>query len=174
MFRGKQMKNKKVTQKNEKNDIQKIKSRQIRLVIIAVAVLAIFALLLYLALSFVGALGEKDKKPTSKKYSSDQLEAYLQENWSEFTFVSFDPDSGKILLRGETDYTYEQAEKYGEAVFDEDYLSSYVNLVQQIAISVSVDCDIDHCKVCLDQYSTDGKVIYSVESGGQITACWQE
>lgn len=160
--------------KNKKSEVEKIKSRQIRLLIIAVSALLIFALLLSLAFFFFGSRGEDKNSTPVKEYNSAQLKDYIRDNWDEYEYVSYDPETGILSIKGSLDYTYEKAEKYGAAVFDDDYLSSYVYLVQQIAIGVSVDCNVDGCTVTLDQYSTDGQIIYSVDSNGEITACWDE
>lgn len=168
------MKKENNTKKKDKSEIEKIKSRQIRLVIIAFTVLAVFVLSLWFALFMTGALGEKKHSETIKKYSADSLEQYIKENWNEYEFESFDAQTGLLAIKGSVEYPYEKAEKYGAAVFDEDYLNSYVNLVQQIAIGVSVDCDVDGCTVELHQYSTDGKIVYTVDSNGQISTCWGE
>lgn len=167
------MKDKKPIPEKKKTEEQKIKTRQRRLVVIALLILAIFALLLWLVISFIGSLGEDKSETKAKKYDASTIENYIRENWNEFDFVSFDADSAALVIKSAADYTYEKAEKYGAAVFDEAYFNDYVNYVQQVAIGISVDCDIDGCTVRLDQYSTDGQVIYSVDSNGQITTCWE-
>lgn len=168
------MKTKKKSKKTTKNEIEKIKSRQIRLVVITFSVVIVAAILLLLALSMLGVIGEKKKAEPHKTYGADSLGQYISENWSEFEFDSYDAKTGLLVIKGSVDYPYEKAEKYGAAVFDEDYLNSYVNLVQQVAIGVSVDCDVDGCTVELQQYSTDGKIVYTITSNGQITTCWDE
>ncbi|MCQ2419350.1 MAG: hypothetical protein MJ085_06135 [Clostridia bacterium] len=164
----------KTDNKSKKSEVEKIKSRQIRLVIITFTVVVLVALVLWLSLSALGVFGEKKKAESAKTYSADSLEQYISENWNEYEFVSFDAQTGLLIIKGSVEYPYEKAEKYGAAVFDEDYMNSYVNLVQQVAIGVSVDCDVDGCTVELQQYSTDGKIVYTVDSNGQITTCWGE
>lgn len=159
-------------QQADESVIQKIKKRQRRLAFIALVVLVLFGLLLYFVLYIGGALGGDKTQNSQNTYRVESLDAYIANNWQEFSLAKYDSEQHTIYLRGTLSYTFAQVQKYGDTVYDESYYSSYIDLVQQIAIGISIDCNIKGCTIILEQYTTDEKLAYSVTSNATIETYW--
>lgn len=167
------MQDKKQPIKKDFNPVQVIKRKQTKLAIIVLATVVLFVAAIFILISSLDIFGSKTDNNDTKSYHAEELPQYISENWPEYVFDSYDSTTHIITLHGELEYSFDTAQKYGAAVFDENYFDAYISVVQQIAIGISVDCDIDNCTVILNQLATDKQIIYSVTSNGEKSACWE-
>lgn len=160
-------------QTQKPKEAEKYIKTQKRLLVIAAAVVLLCGLALWGVLELLGSFGgDGTENKESAAYQAEDLGAYLAEEWPSYPFLRY--DDGIVTVRGEAKITYEQAKKYGAASYDADLLSTYVSTAQGIAAGLAADCGLTDTAVVLEQYSSDGEVIFTACSDGTVETCWDE
>ncbi len=95
--------------------------------------------------------------------------SYVQEHWQ---IADAEYANGTLTIRKSFDITYEQACKLGGNIFTEDLApESYLSLVATLA--ADLETQFEPTLVLLCYCSSDGQTIFSVNSQGEISTCWQ-
>lgn len=156
------------TKKQRDHNKQDMKTQK-RLLLIAGAVVLLCALLLWGTLEFVG-LFRKDGAAGTPETQQLAVSDYLAQEWESYPLLR--QEDGKITVRGDAKITYAQAEKYGAASYDAALLDTYISTASAIAAGLAADCGMSGTSVTIEQYSSDGRVIFTACSDGTITTCW--
>ena len=126
-------------------------------------IIAIAACVLFLKLYPGGS------KPTESR--DTDLLSYVQEHW-QLSDTQF--SDGTLTVRKSFDITYEQACKLGGNIFVDDLApESYLSLVATLAADLDTQFDNPPSLVLLRYCSNDGQTIFSVNSNGEISTCWE-
>ena len=135
--------------------------------------LPIFAVLLIVAIAafamFLNFASVNDSEPSTLE-DTDFL-SYVREQWQ---LNDADYADGVLTVRKSFDITYEQACKLGANIFTDDLApESYLSLVATLAGDLSSRFGNAPSLVVLRYCSSDGQTIFSVNSKGEISTCWQ-
>ena len=135
--------------------------------------LPIFAVLLIVAIAafalFLNFASVNDSEPSTLE-DTDFL-SYVREQWQ---LNDADYADGVLTVRKSFDITYEQACKLGANIFTDDLApESYLSLVATLAGDLSSRFGNAPSLVVLRYCSSDGQTIFSVNSRGEISTCWQ-
>ena len=135
--------------------------------------LPIFAVLLIVAIAafalFLNFASVNDSEPSTSE-DTDFL-SYVREQWQ---LNDADYADGVLTVRKSFDITYEQACKLGANIFTDDLApESYLSLVATLAGDLSSRFGNAPSLVVLRYCSSDGQTIFSVNSRGEISTCWQ-
>ena len=135
--------------------------------------LPIFAVLLIVAIAafalFLNFASVSDSEPSTLE-DTDFL-SYVKEQWQ---LNDADYADGVLTVRKSFDITYEQACKLGANIFTDDLApESYLSLVATLAGDLSSRFGNAPSLVVLRYCSSDGQTIFSVNSRGEISTCWQ-
>ena len=135
--------------------------------------LPIFAVLLIIAVTACAVLLNfapvGDSEPTTLA-DADFL-SYVHEQWQ---LSDTEYADGILTVRKSFDITYEQACKLGGNIFTDDLApESYLSLVATLAGDLSSRFGNAPSLVVLRYCSSDGQTIFSVNSSGEISTCWQ-
>ena len=135
--------------------------------------LPLLAVLLIVAVSvFILILNlqpHQGSEPTAN--NNTDLLSYVQERWQ-----LSDPqyENGTLTVRKTFDITYEQACKLGGNIFVEDLApESYLSLVATLDADLNAQFADAPTLVVLCYCSSDGQTVFSVNSKGEISTCWQ-
>lgn len=136
-------------------------------------ILILSAVALVLILAAGGLIwGLLSMLPRSQTATVD-VETYFSQHWTAYQFRSWDPETGLLELDYPQNATYAQMEKYGaELDFSRDALDQLQNL-QSIRMGVREACGISPRQVLLHGISSDGLEVYTVDTDGGLTACWE-
>lgn len=135
--------------------------------------LPLLAILLIVAVAacvlFVKLYPSGDNATTTSR-DADFL-SYVQEHW-QLTDVQY--ADGTLTVRKSFDITYGQACKLGGNIFTDDLApESYLSLVATLAGDLETQFDNPPSLVLLRYCSSDGHTIFSVDSNGEISTCWE-
>lgn len=99
------------------------------------------------------------------------LLSYVEERWQ---LSDAEYADGTLTVRKHFGITYEQACKLGGNIFADDLApESYLSLVATLAADLDTQFETAPALVVLRYCSSDGKTIFSVDSNGEITLCWE-
>lgn len=152
----------------KQTDPKALRRRQKKLVLIAAVVVAVWAALMALLVAWIPGGEESAEEPTG----SADLQAYISQQWEGYTLVSYDESSQCATVRAQSAVTYAQAKQYGADAY-ESLMDSYIASARAIAAGLKMECGISRPVVVLRQLSTDGQEIFSVDSDGKYSACWE-
>lgn len=138
--------------------------------IVALAAVAVCGLLLLGVVWGIFSLNGSGKP--AQTYTSEDVERYLAEQWPNYPLAQVDGPT--VHVRGTAQITYAQAEKYGAISYDAQMLDSYVRTAGAIAAGLQAECGFDTVQVVLEQYSSDGQIIFTAASDGSIDVCWDQ
>lgn len=83
--------------------------------------------------------------------------------------------SGVLTLGQPTNLSYDTACAVGANVYcDELAPETYLPQVQSIRADVMSACGLSSLRVVLAYMSTDGEIIWSIDSSGTVTTCWSQ
>ncbi|MDR0890090.1 MAG: hypothetical protein LBM28_05560 [Oscillospiraceae bacterium] len=100
--------------------------------------------------------------------------SYMQQVWQKYEDYTYDEGKNTLTLREYSTMSYESACAFGQNIYtDELALETYVDSVQVVADDLAATCNLPGVCVVLECISTDGEVLFTVASGGSITACWE-
>lgn len=138
--------------------------------------LALLVLSVYLCIEFLGVYQEANEAndPTASATESfSDIESFVQEKWRTER-AEYDEKSQSLTLYQSYDLTYEQACAIGGNIFTEDIApESYFAQIATVAADVTTQFHCPNLLVTMAFVSSDGEVIFSVNSNGDIKTCWE-
>lgn len=137
--------------------------------VVALVAVAVCGLLLAGVLWAIFSLNGNGE--SAQSYTSADVERYLAEQWPNYPLEQV--QGSAVHVRGTAQITYAQAEKYGDISYDAQMLESYVRTAGAIAAGLQAECGFDTVQVVLEQYSSDGQVIFTAASDGTVDVCWE-
>ena len=135
--------------------------------------LPLLAVLLIIAVSAVALILNLQPAQSSEpgENSNAELLSYVQKNWQ---LGDAEYAGGVLTVRKTFDLSYEQACKLGGNIFVDDLApESYLSLVATLSADLSSQFSNAPALVVLRYCSNDGQTIFSVDSEGNISTCWE-
>lgn len=136
--------------------------------VITVTVILI-ALSVFLLTQFIDIAGKVTPEATADPAA---VEDYARTHLADFDCTY---DGTTLILSQTTGLTSEAARSYGRNIYaDELAPETYLPQVRSICADIISNCQLSALEVELRYLSTDGEVIFSVSSSGQIQTCWED
>lgn len=144
------------------SSVSHMKKWPVIIVIASAVVLAIILLILVLFLKSVNP-------PESNK--AETLEEYFSNNWTAFSFESFDSQSGEVILSKTFGFSFDAFQKTGY-VFDE-VVDGHRETIKEMMDDCLTACKTKPLKITIVGYSSDNRQVYAIDSTGAKTVCWK-
>lgn len=132
-------------------------------------------LIMVLLFVFMGLYNSSQNQATTSASSVENIDpvSYIKESW-QFTDAQWDRSTNTITAIRTYDLTREDAEKIGSRVFTEDLApDSYLTEALTIAADLSSRFSMGDVKVVISFRGNDSQELFSVDSLGEITTCWE-
>lgn len=111
---------------------------------------------------------------TSQSEGTMSVDSFMQGNWAQFPVYYYDEPAQRLTLTETSVMTYDSALAYGQQIYaDELALENYLDTVRMIELDAASSCGLNSLRVILECRSSDGQIIYTISSDGDIYACWQ-
>ncbi|MBQ6431734.1 MAG: hypothetical protein IJJ99_07660 [Oscillospiraceae bacterium] len=141
------------------------------------ALLIVLAILIavsvFLVVRFLAVYDETEPDTTKETAASSDIAGYAMEQWPDYQ-ISYDPASDVLTLSKETALNYESACAYGGSVYEGELApATFRQDAASIALDVAARCGRPALTVTLCYLSSDGKPIFTVDSGGSVWTCWE-
>ncbi len=134
----------------------------------------LIGILLGLLFAFVGLYGKTQTNTVPQNHDTDPntLVAYLKDSWH-FQDGKWDGASNTMIAIRTCDITYEDGKKIGPTVFAGDLSpESYLSQALTIAADLNSRFSTEDITVAISFRSSDGFELFSVDSIGNISTCW--
>ncbi len=134
----------------------------------------LIGIVLCLLFAFLGVYGKMQSNTEARDHAtaSDTIVSYLKDSWY-FQDGQWDKPSNTVTAIRTYDLTYEEGKKVGAAVFTDDLApESYLSQAITIAADLNSRFSTEDITVVISFRSSDGLELFSVDSIGNISTCW--
>ena len=139
------------------------------LAIVFLALLVLIGSLVWLLIAAQGLGGRSGADPES----TQQLQDYFREQWTNYSFHSYDAGTQTLILHYQVNATYDQVSRHGLSAGFDELAEGHLSTAVIIGYSCNQYCGVNPREIIIVGISSDGQEVYRASTVSGVVGCWE-